>query len=101
MRLWGSPDGWAWLVGAASSGKTTLIEAIHSALGDYVFAIPRKMLKKQQFDQAHDEGLQMFMDGTRLAIASDILSNVDMESDLGEGTCDRRHQHRASRPRPV
>ena len=83
--LWGSPDGWAWLVGAASSGKTTLIEAIHSALGDYVFAIPRKMLKKQQFDQAHDEGLQMFMDGTRLAIASDILSNVDMESDLVKG----------------
>lgn len=80
--LWGKPEGWAWLVGAAESGKTTLIEAVHAALGDYATAIPSKMFKKQPLATAHDEGLQLFMGGIRIAIASDILSNVDLEADV-------------------
>ena len=80
----GSPDGWAWLVGPSGSGKTTLLEATQSALGEYAFTIPRKMLS-ERVQSDHSEGVHLFTSGARLAIASDILSDVDMESSLIKG----------------
>ena len=94
--LWGSPDGWAWLIGPGASGKTTLLEAAQTALGEYAFTIPRKMLS-ERVQSDHSEGLHLFTSGARLAIASDILSDVDMESGLIKGlaTGDLANERRA------
>ena len=94
--MWGSPDGWAWLVGPRSSGKTTLLEAAQTALGEYAFTIPRKMLS-ERVQSDHSEGMHLFTSGARLAVASDILSDVDMESGLIKGlaTGDLSNERRA------
>ena len=94
--MWGSPDGWAWLVGPRSSGKTTLLEAAQTALGEYAFTIPRKMLS-ERVQSDHSEGMHLFTSGARLAIASDILAEVDMESGLIKGlaTGDLSNERRA------
>ena len=71
----GYPDGWVWLVGESRSGKTTFLEAVHHALGEYSTFIPDGVLQEKD-GGSHDEGMQLFTSGTRIAVSSDILAGV-------------------------
>lgn len=95
--LWGRPDGWAWLVGESRSGKTTLLEAIKNALGQYAFTIPRGILRYSRNPSSHSEGLHFFRSGARLAVAGDLMNRQDeLDSALikqlatGDESTDRR-----------
>lgn len=71
----GYPDGWVWIVGESRSGKTTFLEAVHYALGEYSTFIPDGVLSEKE-GGSHDEGMQLFTAGTRIAVSSDILAGV-------------------------
>ena len=70
----GSPDGCAWIVGSGNSGKTTLLESVVAALGQYAFVIPENLLESKISPSDHSEGMHLFSGGARLAVASDILA---------------------------
>jgi putative DNA primase/helicase len=87
------------LFGKGRNGKSLLIDAIATALGQYAYKLPRGFLETKKFGSDNNEQYAMAgLSGARFAYASEAAEGVELKAEMvkaitGDKTITARHSH--------